>query len=96
MKARAVKSFPIGKEWMCEPKWDGFRCLVFREEENISLQSRTGKTLAGAFPQIVAAFQALSLKRFVLDGELALFQSSRYSSLSITLKEYSAKAAKII
>ena len=61
-----MKSFPIGKEWMCEPKWDGFRYLVFREEENISLQSRTGKTLAGAFPQIVAAFRALSLKRFVL------------------------------
>jgi CheY-like chemotaxis protein len=35
MKARAVKSFPIGKEWMYEPKWDGFRCLVFRDEENM-------------------------------------------------------------
>ena len=72
MKARAVKSFPIGKEWMYEPKWDGFRCLVFRDEENIFLQSRTGKSLAGAFPEIVAAFRALSPKRFVLDGELAL------------------------
>ena len=72
MKARAVKSFPIGKNGCTSPKWDGFRCLVFREEENISLQSRTGKTLAGAFPQIVAAFRALSPERFVLDGELAL------------------------
>jgi ATP-dependent DNA ligase len=49
MKARAVKSFPIGKEWIYEPKWDGFRCLIFRDEENIFLQSRTGKSLAGAF-----------------------------------------------
>ena len=72
MKARAVKSFPIGKEWIYEPKWDGFRCLVFRDEESIFLQSRTGKNLTSAFPEIVAAFRALSPKRFVLDGELAL------------------------
>jgi ATP-dependent DNA ligase len=72
MKARAVKSFPIGKEWMYEPKWDGFCCLVFRDEENIFLQSRTGKSLTSAFPEIVAAFRALSPKRFVLDGELAM------------------------
>ena len=57
---------------MYEPKWDGFRCLVFRDHENIFLQSRTGKSLAGAFPEIVAAFRALSPKRFVLDGELAM------------------------
>jgi len=67
-----VKSFPIGKEWMYEPKWDGFRCLVFRDEETISLQSRTGKSLTSAFPEIVAAVRALRPKRFVLDGELAL------------------------
>jgi len=52
MKARAVKSFPIGKEWMYEPKWDGFRCLIFRDEENIFLQSRTGKSLAPVRKQV--------------------------------------------
>ena len=78
MKARAVKSFPIGKEWIYEPKWDGFRCLIFRNEENIFLQSRTGKSLAGAFPEIVAAFRALSPKRFVLDGELAMPNRERF------------------
>jgi ATP-dependent DNA ligase len=72
MKARAVKSFPVGPDWMYEPKWDGFRCLAFRDEENIFLQSRTGKSLTSAFPEIGAAFRALSPKRFVLDGELAL------------------------
>jgi ATP-dependent DNA ligase len=79
MKARAVKSFPIGKEWMYEPKWDGFRCLVFRDDENVFLQSRTGKNLTGAFPEIVAAFRALSLKRFVLDGELAMPTKNGFS-----------------
>ena len=71
IKARAVKSFPIGKEWMYEPKWEGFRCLVFRDEETIFLQSRTGMSLTSGFPEIVAAFRALSPKKFVLDGELA-------------------------
>jgi ATP-dependent DNA ligase len=79
MKARAVKSFPIGKEWMYEPKWDGFRCLIFRDEENIFLQSRTGKSLTSAFPEIVAAFRALSPKRFVLDGELAMPTENSFS-----------------
>src|ERR1700741_5638013 len=79
MKALAVKSFPIGKEWMYEPKWDGFHCLVFRDDENIFLQSRTGKSLTSAFPEIVAAFQTLSPKRFVLDGELALPTENGFS-----------------
>jgi len=57
---------------MYEPKWDGFRCLVFRDEETIFLQSRTGKSLTSAFPEIVAAVRVLGPKRFVLDGELAL------------------------
>ena len=81
-KARAVKSFPIGK-WMYEPKWDGFRCLVFRDEENVFLQSRTGKSLASGFPEIVAAFRALSPKRFVLDGELALPTEDGFSFVGL-------------
>jgi len=79
MKARAVKSFPVGPDWMYEPKWDGFRCLIFRDEENILLQSRTGKSLTSAFPEIVAAFRALSPKRFVLDDELAMPTENGFS-----------------
>jgi ATP-dependent DNA ligase len=79
MRARAVKSFPIGNEWMYEPKWDGFRCLVFRDEEKILLQSRRGKSLTSAFPEIVAAFRALGPKRFVLDGELAMPTENGFS-----------------
>ena len=79
MKARAVKTFPVGQDWMYEPKWDGFRCLIFRDEENIFLQSRTGKSLSSAFPEIVTAFQSVSLKSFVLDGELAMPTESGFS-----------------
>jgi ATP-dependent DNA ligase len=67
-----VKPFPVGQDWMYEPKWDGFRCLVFCDKESIFLQSKAGKSLTGAFPEIVAAFRALSPQRFVLDGELAI------------------------
>jgi hypothetical protein len=79
MKARDLKTFPVGQNWMYEPKWDGFRCLVFRDEENIFLQSRTGKSLTSAFPEIAAAFQSVSSKSFVLDGELAVPTESGFS-----------------
>jgi ATP-dependent DNA ligase len=74
-----VKSFPVGPEWMYEPKWDGFCCLAFRDEETIFLQSRTGKRLTSGFPEIVAPFRTLSPKRFVLDGELALPTENGFS-----------------
>jgi ATP-dependent DNA ligase len=76
---KALKSFPIGKEWRYEPKWDGFRCLIFRDEESIFLQSRTGKSLTSAFPEIVAAFRALRPNRFVVDGELAMPTKNGFS-----------------
>jgi len=79
MKARAVKSFPVAPDWMYEPKWDGFRCLVFRDDENVFLQSRTGKNLTSGFPEIVAAFRALSPKRFVQDVELAMPTDNGFS-----------------
>ena len=60
-------------------EWDGFRCLVFRNEENIFLQSNVGKSLTSGFPEIVAAFRDLSPKRFVLDGELAMPTANGFS-----------------
>jgi ATP-dependent DNA ligase len=66
---------------MYEPKWDGFRCLVFRDDENVFLQSRTGKSLTSGFPEIVAAFRALSPKRFVLD--LPLYQDKAVTPTSL-------------
>src|SRR5260370_35339237 len=70
MKARVVNTFPLGKEWMYEPKWDGFRCLVFPDNENIFFKLKAGKRLTSAFPEIVEAFRALMPKHFVLVGNL--------------------------
>ena len=72
MEARSVDEIPMGDGWQYEPKWDGFRCLAFRDGKDIFLQSKAGQPLARYFPDVVAQLQALKARRFVLDGELAI------------------------
>src|SRR4051794_34037813 len=72
MEARTVDEIPEGDEWQYEPKWDGFRCLAFRNGVEVFLQSKAGQPLARYFPDIVEALQQIPAKRFVLDGELAI------------------------
>ena len=72
MEAESVDLIPTGEGWQYEPKWDGFRCLVFRDGDQIFLQSKSEKPLGRYFPEIVAAVGALKAKRFVLDGEIAV------------------------
>src|SRR5947208_16821124 len=72
MEARSVDEIPIGDEWQYEPKWDGFRCIAFRDGAKVFLQSKAGQPLARYFPDVVEALQRISAKRFVLDGELAV------------------------
>ncbi len=72
MEARSVDEIPVGDEWQYEPKWDGFRCIAFRDGEKIFLQSKAGQPLARYFPDVVEALRKLPAKRFVLDGELAI------------------------
>src|SRR6476646_303315 len=72
MEARSVDEIPVGDEWQYEPKWDGFRCIAFRDGAKVFLQSKAGQPLARYFPDIVEALERLPAKRFVLDGELAI------------------------
>jgi ATP-dependent DNA ligase len=72
MEARSVEEIPTGDEWQYEPKWDGFRCLVFRRGDKIYLQSKNGQPLARYFPDVVSKVAKLSHQRFVLDGELVI------------------------
>ncbi|HEY3662198.1 MAG TPA: ATP-dependent DNA ligase, partial [Chthoniobacterales bacterium] len=58
--------------WQYEPKWDGFRCLAFRDGKEIYLQSKAGQPLARYFPDVVRALGGVKAKQFVLDGELAI------------------------
>src|SRR5262252_2681176 len=72
MEARLVDEIPTGDAWQYEPKWDGFRCLVFRDGDKIYLQSKNGQPLARYFPDVVANVSKLQQQRFVLDGELVI------------------------
>ena len=72
MEAKLTDEVPAGDGWQFEPKWDGFRCLAFREGDAVELMSKSGKPLGRYFPEIVEALLALKERRFVLDGELVL------------------------
>src|SRR5205823_10645636 len=72
MEARSVDEIPVGDEWQYEPKWDGFRCIAFRDGEKVFLQSKAGQPLARYFPDVVEQLQRVAAKRFVVDGELAI------------------------
>ena len=72
MEARSAEGIPSGEEWRYEPKWDGFRCLAFRNGDKIFLQSKNGQPLARYFPDVVANLAKLAQQQFVLDGELVI------------------------
>jgi ATP-dependent DNA ligase len=90
MEARSVEEIPSDKGWQYEPKWDGFRCLVFREGREIYLQSKAGQPLARYFPDVVESFTPMAAKRFVLDGELAIPIGARFSFDELQLRLHPA------
>ena len=71
-EAKTVKAIPARGDWQYEPKWDGFRCLAFRDGAAVALQSKGLRPLGRYFPEVVAAVAALPAGRFVLDGELII------------------------
>jgi ATP-dependent DNA ligase len=71
-EAKSVKEIPNEPGWLYEPKWDGFRCLAFRDGKEIVLQSKAGQPLGRYFPEIVAALEELPARRFVVDGEIII------------------------
>jgi len=77
MEATSVADIPTGDGWQFEPKWDGFRCLVFRDGANVELRSKAGQPLARYFPDMVAAISEMKADSFVLDGELVIPTSDR-------------------
>lgn len=72
MEAQPASELPAGTEWQYEPKWDGFRCLAFRDGKKIDLLSKAGKPLTRYFPELVQALESVAAKKFVLDGEIVI------------------------
>jgi ATP-dependent DNA ligase len=79
MEALSVDEVPRGDCWQYEPKWDGFRCLVFRDEEKIELQSKSGRMLTRYFPELAETLRGIKATRFVLDGEIVVPQDGAFS-----------------
>ena len=71
MLGKLARELPAG-EYLYEPKWDGFRCLVFRAGDEVDLRSRHDRPLARYFPELVEAFRSLPADPLVVDGEIVL------------------------
>src|SRR5215218_1283309 len=72
MEAESQAEIPTGEGWQYEPKWGGFRCLAFRDGDEVDLRSKAGKPLARYFPDVADALRGLRAGRFVLDAEIVV------------------------
>ena len=72
MLAKRVEELPAGDEWIFEPKWDGFRALVFRDGDEVLIQSRDEKPLNRYFPELLDPLRSALPPRCVLDGEIVI------------------------
>jgi ATP-dependent DNA ligase len=92
MEARRVTAIPRGDTWQFEPKWDGFRAIVFRDHDDVQIQSKSGQPLARYFPELVEAFRSLKQKEFVLDGEIVIPVDGKLSFDHLLLRIHPAES----
>nr|WP_236788249.1 ATP-dependent DNA ligase [Amycolatopsis sp. GM8] len=92
MLARPVKKIPDTGGMLFEPKWDGFRCLVFRDGDELTLQSRAGKPLNRYFPEVLTGLSAVLPEQIVLDGELVIAHDGHLDFDLLTERIHPAKS----
>lgn len=90
MEAKLVDAMPTGAQWQYEPKWDGFRCLAFRDGDKVELQSKSGQPLGRYFPDLVQSLLKLRMRKFVLDGEIVIPVEGRLSFDELLLRVHPA------
>lgn len=91
-EAKSVAGIPSGNGWLYEPKWDGFRCLAFRDGDQVVLQSKAGQPLGRYFPELVDAFAKLPTHDFVLDGEIVIFTGGHPSFDDLLMRIHPAES----
>jgi ATP-dependent DNA ligase len=94
MEARVQTQLPQGPGWQYEPKWDGFRCLAFRDGDEVLLYSRNERPLTRYFPELVPALQGIAPTRIVLDGEIVIF-NGRGTDFDLMLQRIHPAASRI-
>src|SRR5215467_14026787 len=97
MLAKRVGDLPREGKWIFEPKWDGFRALVFRDAEDILIQSRDEKSLNRYFPELVEALKAALPSRCVLDGEIVIARNGAldFDALQLRLHPAASRVKKL-
>ncbi len=92
MLAKAATALPTGGGWFYEPKWDGFRCIVFRDGDEVELGSRNERPLTRYFPEVVAAVKAALPERCVVDGEIVVPRGDRLHFESLLQRIHPAES----
>jgi ATP-dependent DNA ligase len=92
MEAVTAAKIPAGDEWQYEPKWDGFRCLAFRDGDELELRSKSNQPLARYFPEVIAELRALKARHFVLDGELCIQREGELSFDDLLMRIHPAES----
>jgi ATP-dependent DNA ligase len=97
MLAKRLSDLPAGENWIFEPKWDGFRALVFRDGDELLIQSRDEKPLSRYFPELEAPLKAQLPARCVVDGEIVIANGSAldFEALQLRLHPAASRVNKL-
>jgi ATP-dependent DNA ligase len=92
MEAKPVTDLPKGDVWRNEPKWDGYRCLAFRDGPHVAIYSKRGTLLNRYFPEVTAGLAKLKAKKFVIDGELMVMSNGQPDFDNLQLRMHPAES----
>jgi ATP-dependent DNA ligase len=90
MEARSAAELPQGDGWWFEPKWDGFRCLAFKDAEGVRLVAKSGKPLTRYFPEVADVLRRARPEAFILDGELLVAADGDFSFDALQMRLHPA------
>src|SRR5215467_12935991 len=97
MLAKRVGELPAEGDWIFEPKWDGFRALIFRDGDEVLIQSRDEKSLNRYFPELLDPIREQLPARAVLDGEVVIAINGRLEFEALQLRLHPAESrAKLL
>jgi len=96
MLARRVEELPPCEDWIFEPKWDGFRALVFRDQDEIFIQSRDEKPLNRYFPELLDPLRSALPARCVLDGEIVIVKGNELDFDQLQLRLHPAASRVLL
>jgi ATP-dependent DNA ligase len=92
MEAKSAEELPEETGWQYEPKWDGFRCLAFKEGDAIDIRAKSGKPLGRYFPEVLSFLRDLPVDRFVVDGELVIELDGKLSFEAMQMRLHPAES----